>query len=140
MHVFLPFQFYFLYYFSTFASTSTYFEIYFILPIPTTFSCLSQSHFLSDINLTLKNSLSLYLSRPPFVCLLILSMCRKLTLQRSEVLENSSQNILILGTASWACLKNDQHLTQKNVYAIPFQKLVFLVSFYPKFLERKPKK
>ena len=87
---FYPFSFTFYIIFPRFASTSTDFEIYFILPIPTTFSCLSQSRFLSGINLTLNNSLSPYLSRPPFVFLLILSMCRKLTLQRSKVLENSS--------------------------------------------------
>ena len=28
----------------------------------------------------------------------------------------------------------------KNFYAIPFQKLVFLISFYPEYLEKKAKK
>ena len=28
----------------------------------------------------------------------------------------------------------------KKFYAIPFQKLVFLISLYPEFLEKKPKK
>ena len=38
-----------------------------------------------------------------------------------------------------AYLKNGQTLDPKKFYAIPFQKLVFLVSLYPEFLEKKNK-
>ena len=31
-------------------------------------------------------------------------------------------------------------LDPKGFHAIPFQKLVFLISLYPEFLEKKPKK
>ena len=35
-----------------------------------------------------------------------------------------------------AYLKNGQTLDPKKFYAIPFQKLVFLISLYPEFLEK----
>ena len=38
-----------------------------------------------------------------------------------------------------AYLKNGQTLDPKKFYAIPFQKLVFLISLYPEFLEKKNK-
>ena len=36
----------------------------------------------------------------------------------------------------WVCLKNGQHLSPKSFDAILFQRLVFLISLYPEFLEK----
>ena len=49
----------------------------------------------------------------------------KLTNKYAEVFVGLSEN--------WSTLD------PKNFYAIPFQKLVFLISLYPEFLEKKKK-
>ena len=56
-------------------------------------------------------------------------------------------NCFVCTLAIWAFSLKIQGLFQKwstldpkNFYAIPFQKLVFLISFYPEFLEKHTKK
>ena len=54
-----------------------------------------------------------------------------------KALPGKISEILLLDTIDRACLKNGQHLDSKHFYAIPFQKLMFLIPLYPEFFAKK---